>query len=114
MIPDHYIEIKVKRRIGYRRQGILFDLYAWFLLWQTYGWDFEAISKMNSELDAVMIYTGAVSWNKYIGKRVNFDDKDAKRWAEELTVKEMKQIGKVLMDSMKVMERMQAGAVKKK
>jgi hypothetical protein len=92
-------------------QGLLFDLYAWFLLWQVYAWDFEALSKKTTdELSSGMLYTGALSWNRFHGVPVDYTKADVEAWIDDIPTGKMKEIGRVLMASMKVMEEIKAGA----
>ena len=116
---DNFVEINVRyKRLGFTRtrtQGILFDLYAWFLLWQHFGWDFDILSKKSpDELATGMLYTGAVSYNRFKGIRVAFIKQDVDKWVDEIPTGKMKEIGKVLMDSMKVLEPIRAADESKK
>jgi len=113
---EHLVIIKVKSWFLFKRkQGLLFDLYAWHLLWQHFAWDFEEIGKKSiDELHTGMLFTGAVSYNRYKGINRRLTPKDAKRWIDDLSVGKMREISKVLMDSMKFIEPMKAAGVKKK
>ena len=112
------IEIKTKGRFftKIRTQGLLFDMYAWFLLWQVYNWDFEALGKKTpDELSAGMLYTGALSYNKDKGIKVDFTREDVVKWIDDIPTGKMKEIGRVLMESMKVLDPIrQAGAAVEK
>jgi len=111
---DNFCEIEIKKKWLFtytKKQGLLFDLYAWFLLWQSYGWDFNALSHKNvDELSSAMLYTGALSWNRFNGIRVDFTKEEVQKWADNLSVGKMKELGRVLLESMKVMEEIKAGA----
>jgi hypothetical protein len=107
---DHYCEIYVKQkrlfRTVTRKQGLLFDLYAWFLLWQVYEWDFEVSGKKTpDELSTGMLYTGALSWNRLNGIKVGYTQEDVNKWIDEIPTGKMKEIGKTLMLSMQVLEK---------
>lgn len=112
---EHYCEIEIKRHwpLKPRRQGLLFDLYAWFLLWQVYEWDFEALGRKTAdELSAGMLYTGALSWCKDNGIKVDFTKEQVAGWIDDIPTGKMKEIGKVLMESMKVLDPIRAAGAK--
>ena len=112
---EHLVIIKVKRFLFKRKQGLLFDLYAWHLLWQHFGWDFDEIGKKSiDELHNGMLFTGAVSYNRYQGIKRKLTPKDVEKWVGDLSVGKMREISKALMDSTKVIEPMKAAGVKKK
>ena len=131
---DHYVTIEVQQpdkllvrkflgfRYGVKKvpqpprvQGILFDLYAWFLLWEHFGWDFDLLGKRTvDELASGMLYTGSISWCKFHGLPINFTKDDVGRWMDDLSNKKMKEIGKVLTESMKVLEPLKAAGESKK
>ena len=134
---EHYVEIEigqpdlyvVKKFLGIRygvkkipqppkKLGLYFDLYAWYLLYKKYNWNFEALqSKSTEELSNAMLFTGAISWLKEQVK-VDFSEGDIAAWANEVPAKKMREIGNVLLDSMSVFkdmkEKMAAGESKKK
>jgi hypothetical protein len=114
---DHYCEIEVKTKGRFftkiRRQGLLFDLYAWFLLWQVYEWDFETLGrKTPDELSAGMLYTGALSWCKNEGIKVDFTKEDVEGWIDNIPTGKMKEIGRVLINSMQVLDKIRAAGAK--
>jgi hypothetical protein len=114
---EHYCEIEIKTKKRFftkiRTQGLLFDMYAWFLLWQVYEWDFEALGKKSpDELSAGMLYTGALSWCKDQGIKVDFTKEDVSKWIDDIPNGKMKEIGRVLTESMKVLEPIQAAGRK--
>jgi len=117
---ENFVEIQVKyKRFGFtrtRKQGLLFDLYAWFLLWQHFGWDFDTIGgKGIDELQSGMLYTGALSYNRLKGERHEFTVADVERWLDDIPVSKMKEISRVLLESTKILEPLkQAGAVVEK
>ena len=107
---DYYCEIEVKTKGRFftkiKTQGLLFDLYAWFLLWQVYEWDFEVLGKKNTdELSSGMLYTGALSYNRFKGIPVDFTQDDVEKWLYDIPTGKMKEIGKTLMLSMQVLEK---------
>jgi hypothetical protein len=114
---EHYCEIEIKTKGRFftkvKTQGLLFDMYAWFLLWQVYEWDFEAIGKKSiDELSAAMLYTGALSYNKDRGIKVDFTREQVQAWIDDIPTGKMKEIGRVLLESMKVLEPIQAAGRK--
>lgn len=117
---DNFVEIDVKyKRFGFtrkRRQGMLFDLYAWFLLWQHFGWDFSMIGKKPmDELQSGMLYTGALSYDRFKGEKHEFTVEDMERWMNDLPVSKMKEISRALMESTKILEPLaKAGAAVEK
>ena len=105
---EHYIEVKVPRRCWIfsckRKQGFLFDTYAWYLLYREYGTDIGEVGKFDPQtLVARMIHTAAISANKEQGKRVAFTGDDVAEWVDAMTNREIKRLGEVFAQSMKVM-----------
>jgi hypothetical protein len=119
---EHYCEIEIKQKGRFftkiTKRGLLFDMYAWFLLWQVYEWDFEALGKKTpDELSAGMLYTGALSYCKENGIKVDFTKEDVDGWIDQIPTGKMKEIGKTLLRSMQVLENINtagAGGEKKK
>ena len=116
---DNFVEIEIKQKKRFRtvliKQGLMFDLYAWFLLWQHFGWNFDTIgTKAVDELQSGMVYTGALSYNRYKGIRKEFTIEDCEKWIDELPVRKMKEISKVLMESTKILEPLKAAGESKK
>jgi hypothetical protein len=116
----HYVEIETKcKRFGIlpckRTRGFLFDMYAWYLLWQSHGWDFEAIRKTSmDDLSVEMLYFGAVAHCKEIGKRIDFTRDDVMEWEDKLTKSKRKELAEVLQNSIPNFEKDGGGDSKKK
>lgn len=116
---DYIVEIEVKyKRFGFtrkRKQGLKFDMYAWFLLWEHYGWSFDTLGqKPLDELQGGMLYTGALSYDRFMGIRREYTIEDVERWINELPVSKMKEISKVLTESTKILEPLKAAGESKK
>jgi hypothetical protein len=59
-----------------------------------------------------MLYTGALSWCKNEGMKVDFTKEEVSGWIDDIPTGKMKEIGRVLMDSMKVLEPIRAAGAK--
>jgi len=90
--PLAYCEIRLP---GFwrRRQGFLFDMYAWFKLTELHNVEFGDLSKFNQEtIIRDMMYCAALSWNKDQGKRIHYTQADVIGWMENLPSKDVKRL----------------------
>lgn len=113
----HYIEIKVRRwkLLPKVRLGFLFDMYAWFMLFDEFGVDIEQLKGSGAKN---ILYAAAVSAAKEKGRNVWFTTEDIERFIENATTKESNQVIKTLRDSQTVVqefsEKMKTGTEPKK
>lgn len=104
MKQPNYIELKVPGRL--RKVGFLFDMYAWFLLYQEMGTDLNDISGNDPEkLMGDMIYTSAVSACKEKGRRVRFNRDKVMGWLDKMTNRDVKELGKVFNESITLLNK---------
>ena len=100
MRQPHYIRLKVGR---FRRQGFLFDMYAWFLLYQELGVGISEIGERNpEELLTDMVYLAGVSYNRSVGKKVRFTKSDVMVWLDRMPNRDVKALGKAFQESITV------------
>ena len=102
MKTPHYCEIKVHRwkLLPKVRIGFLFDMYAWFLMYDTDKIDLADTGKMKpGDLIAAMIYAGAVSWSKDLGRRQWFTRTDIDRFIENVSKREFETIQATFLNS---------------
>ena len=85
---DHIVTIRVPRRLmGKRKQGFMFDIQCWVDL-SAYTqlapseWTFMAEAKGGDEFLIKAIYCGAMSYNKFYKKKINFNENDVRRWID--------------------------------
>lgn len=122
----HYCEIDVKyRRFGFtrtRKQGFLFSMLAWYLLYEEYGWDFDGMrEKGEAELMSKMVYLAAkvANWDK--GLPAMFTLADVAGWLDQCNGKDTKLVEQTFKRAMTVIpdeikergEKAQAGSKKK-
>mgnify|MGYP001822074461 CR=1 FL=1 len=101
MRVPHYTEIRVRRwRLWPKVQlGFLFDMYAWFLIWDEFG---IGLSELKDDAANKILYCAAVSAARAEGRKVWFTEKDVRRFIEQSTTKESNQLTQTLIKSQKV------------
>jgi hypothetical protein len=97
------------------RLGFLFDMYAWFLLFEEFGFD---LSDIKQEAMRRILYTAAVSAARDQGKRVWFTADDIDRFIETVPTKESNAVITTLKNSQDVIKeftnKVKTDGVKKK
>lgn len=105
----HYCELTVGRWPFRRSQGFSFDMLAWYLLYDEFGWDFDKIAATDRvEVMSKMVYCAAKSANYSKGKSARFTIKDVGKWMENTRTKESDRMRAVFERSMRVLPSMMA------
>lgn len=103
----HYCEIDVKyKRFGItrtRKQGFLFSMLSWYLLYEEYGWDFDDMrEKGEAELMSRMVYLAAKVANFEKGLPALFTMQDVAGWLDQCNGKDTKKVEQTFRRAMTV------------
>lgn len=97
------VELRLGRWPRRRTQGFAFDMLAWYLLYDDFGWDFEAIGKADrNELLAKMVYSAAKSANIHDGKAFRYTIQEVAGWIADTRTSEFERLRSVFEASMKM------------
>lgn len=84
----HYTEFTIRRWLGSKKIGLLFDMYAWINIY----------NEGNATTEKV-IYYAALSYCKEKGKRVLFTQQDINKWIQQIPKSEFDNIIKIIKES---------------
>ena len=103
MKVPHYTEIKVRRwrLLPKVRLGFLFDMYAWFLLFDEFGVELADLQKESAKR---IVYAAAVSAARAEGRKVWVTPEQIEVCIEQSTTKESGELVKTLRDSQTVID----------
>jgi len=81
--------------------GFLFDMYAWFLLFDEFGFD---LSELKDEASKHIIYCAAVSSCRSKGRKIWFDSKDVNQFLQNTPTKDSTKVKETFKKSQSVIE----------
>jgi len=115
MKVSHYAEIRVKRWLLWPKVkvGFLFDMFAWFKLFDDFGFDLD---KIKSDPEKNILFTAAVSAAKEKGKKVWFTPSQIQQFIKKSATEESTVVLSTLKKSQETMQKKmeQAANIKKK